>query len=40
MTLGPVLPGNRRVLLLVSDDNRSDMQITRVVALAIPDPTM
>ncbi len=33
LTLGPRLPGGRRSLLLVSDDNFSAGQVTRVVAL-------
>jgi hypothetical protein len=37
MTLGPPLPGGRRALVLVSDDNGSPGQVTRVVVLAIPD---
>ena len=33
MTLGPRLPGGRQTLVLVSDDNFSSGQVTRVVAL-------
>jgi hypothetical protein len=33
LTLGPRLPGGRRALVLVSDDNFSQGQVTRVVAL-------
>lgn len=36
MALGPRLPGGRRALILVSDDNESLGQVTRVVALAVP----
>jgi hypothetical protein len=34
MALGPPLPDGRRSLVLVSDDNRSPFQVTRVVVLA------
>jgi hypothetical protein len=40
MTLGPVLPGGLRSLILASDDNSSDVQTTRVVALALPIPSL
>jgi hypothetical protein len=40
MTLGPVLPDGRRALILVSDDNGSAVQTTRVVALALPLPEL
>lgn len=33
LALGPRLPGGRQALLLVSDDNFSSGQVTRVVAL-------
>lgn len=36
MALGPVLPSGKQTLLLMSDDNGSAAQVTRVVALAIP----
>jgi hypothetical protein len=35
LALGPRLPGGRRSLLLQSDDNFSDGQVTRVVALGV-----
>jgi len=36
MALGPRLPGGRRALLLMSDENASPTQVTRIVALAVP----
>lgn len=36
MALGPELAGGRRVLLLLSDDNASSGQVTRIIALAVP----
>jgi hypothetical protein len=36
MTLGPYLPGGRRALLLISDDNTGTNQTTRLIALAVP----
>jgi hypothetical protein len=36
MALGPRLPGGRRALLMVSDDNEGANQITRFVAVALP----
>lgn len=36
MALGPRLPGGRQALVLLSDDNESAGQVTRVVALAVP----
>jgi hypothetical protein len=36
MTLGPVLPGGLRALILVSDDNLAAVQTTRIVVLALP----
>jgi hypothetical protein len=36
MALGPELAGGRRVLVLLSDDNGSSSQITRIIALAVP----
>ncbi len=35
MTWGPPLPTGERTLVLVSDDNFADQQITQVVALAV-----
>jgi hypothetical protein len=35
MTLGPKLPGGRRTLLLLSDDNAGANQTTRFIALAV-----
>jgi hypothetical protein len=35
MALGPTLPGGKQALLLVSDDNGSATQTTRVIALAV-----
>jgi len=35
MTLGPKLPGGRRALLLLSDDNAGANQTTRFIALAV-----
>ncbi|QBI53154.1 esterase-like activity of phytase family protein [Streptomonospora litoralis] len=35
MTWGPDLPSGERTLLLVSDDNFSDSQVTQIVALAV-----
>lgn len=35
MTLGPALPGGRQALLLLSDDNGSASQVTRILAVAI-----
>lgn len=35
MTLGPELPGGRRSLILISDDNSQSLQVTRVVVLSI-----
>jgi hypothetical protein len=36
MTFGPELPGGMRSLILVSDDNGSASQTTRVVLLGVP----
>ncbi len=33
LEIGPRLPGGRRTLLLQSDDNFNDVQVTRLVAL-------
>jgi hypothetical protein len=38
MTLGPVLSDGRRALVLLSDDNGSPSQTTRVIALALENP--
>lgn len=35
LEMGPRLPGGRRSLVLVSDDNFNDVQVTRVVALGV-----
>jgi len=35
LSLGPTLPDGRRSLLFLSDDNFSDEQVTRVIALAL-----
>jgi len=35
LELGPRLPGGRRSLVLVSDDNFNDVQVTRVVVLGV-----
>lgn len=40
MTLGPRLPGGYRALVLLSDDNLSAGQTTRVVALAVWEPRL
>ena len=37
MTLGPKLPGGRRALILMSDDNGNAVQTTRLVVLAVPE---
>jgi hypothetical protein len=36
IALGPELPGGRRALILLSDDNASDTQVTRLIGVAIP----
>ena len=38
MALGPALPDGRRALLLISDDNAGATQVTRVIAVAVPEP--
>jgi len=38
MTFGPTLPDGRRTLLLISDNNSSDKQVTALVVLAMPGP--
>lgn len=40
MALGPRLPGGRRALILVSDDNGSAVQTTRVAVLAVRTPEL
>ncbi len=40
MTLGPELDDGRRALILVSDDNSSAVQVTRIIALAVPIPQL
>ena len=40
MTLGPVLPGGHRALVLISDDNDGATQKTRIVVLAVPLPEL
>jgi hypothetical protein len=39
MALGPVVPDGRRALILISDDNLSPVQTTRIVALSLVDGT-
>jgi hypothetical protein len=36
IALGPALPGGRRALVLISDDNAAANQVTRLVVVAIP----
>jgi hypothetical protein len=38
MTLGALLPGGRRALVLVSDDNGAANQVMRLVAVSVPNP--
>lgn len=38
MSLGPTLPDGRRTLLLISDNNCSDTQVSALVVLALSDP--
>jgi len=40
MTLGPELDGGRRALILISDDNGSAAQVTRIIGLAVPIPLL
>src|SRR5262249_14351858 len=40
MSLGPLLPDGRRTLLLISDNNSSDTQVTALVVLAFRDSRM
>jgi hypothetical protein len=40
MTLGPELEGGRRALVLISDDNLNAVQVTRIIALAVPLPLL
>jgi hypothetical protein len=35
MALGPVLPDGRQILILVSDNNFSQSQVTQFIALAL-----
>ena len=37
MALGPALPDGWRALLLISDDNVRATQVTRVIAVAVPE---
>jgi hypothetical protein len=38
MALGPALPDGRRAVLLISDDNAGPTQVTRVIAVSVPEP--